>query len=325
MQKAAMLLVSIGPERASEVFRHLGEDEIEVLSLEMAKLRQLDPVATDGVLQELVDMARAYELRLAGGIDYAHEVLERSLGAERAAEIAGRLSTVIEKRPFESLRRTPPEQIVNFLAGESPQTVAVVVAHLHSTLAGKVLSQLPESLQGDTALRIAQMGAMSPEVVRGVDTVMRQNFSTTVEQGPAVSGVESLAQILVRGDRSTERNVLDGLAETDEELAAEVRQLLFTFDDIIELDDRSIQLVVREADQKNLALALRASGEDLKQRILSSMSTRAAQMLVEELECQPPQRKRVIEEAQGKIVAIVRRLEDAGAIILSRGEQDAVV
>jgi flagellar motor switch protein FliG len=325
-QKAAVLLVSVGPEGAAEVFGHLGEDEIETLSLEMAKLEHLDPVTTDAVHQELVAMVAAYESFVSGGIDYAREVLERSLGGERAAEIMGRLSSVIEKRPFEFLRCAPPDQIVTFLQHESPQVVAVVVAHLPATLAGQVLSQLPEAVQSDTALRIAQMGAISPEVVRGVEKRMRQNFAGVAEQEHAsVRGVESLAQILVRGDRSTERNVLDGLAECDEELAAEVRQLLFTFEDISRLDDRTVQLVVREADHKDLALALRGTGEDLKQRILANMSTRGAQMLVEELEVQPPQRRRVIDDAQGRIVAIVRRLEDAGAIVITRGPDDAVV
>jgi flagellar motor switch protein FliG len=326
LQKAAVLLVSVGPAGAAEVFRHLAEDEIEPLSLEMAKLGYLDRVTTELVHEELVAMVQAYGSLVAGGIDYAREVLERSISPERAAEITGRLSTVIEKRPFGFLRSTSPERIVSFLRRESPQTVALVVAHLHSTLAGQVLSRLSEALQAETALRIAQMGTINPEVVRQVDKLVRQTFAGVAQpEASTVSGVQSLAQILARGDRSTERNVLDGLGETDEQLAAEVRQLLLIFEDIIELDDRALQLVVREADQKDLALALRGAGDEIKQRILSSMSTRAAQMLVDDLETQPPQRRRVIEEAQGRIVAIVRGLEDAGAIIISRAEDDAVV
>jgi flagellar motor switch protein FliG len=325
LQKSAVLLVSIGTEAAAEVFRHLAEDEIEALSLEI-KLRQLDRGTTEFVHEELVAMVQAYGSLMSGGIDYTCEVLERSVGPERAAEIAGRLTTVIEKRPFGFLRNTLPERIVSFLRRESPQTIALVVAHLHPTLAGQVLSQLPDTLQAETALRIAEMGTVSPDVIRDVDTQMRQNFAGVDQpETPTVSGAQSLAQILARGDRSTERNVLDGLTHTDEQLAAEVRQLLLTFEDIIELDDRALQLVVREADQKDLALALRGTGDDIKHRIMSSMSARAAQMLTDDLETQPPQRRRVIEEAQGRIVAIVRRLEDAGAIILARAEDDAVL
>jgi flagellar motor switch protein FliG len=326
LRKAAVLLISIGPEGAAEVFRHLAEDEIEALSLEMAKLGHLERATTEVVHQELVAMVQAYDSLVAGGIDYAREVLERSLGPERAAEITGRLATVIEKRPFQFMRNTPPERIVSFLRRESPQTVALVIAHLHPTLAGQVLSHLPDTLQAETALRIAQMGSMSPHVVRDIDKLMRHTFASIAQpETPTVNGVQSLAHILARGDRSTERNVLDGLTETDEPLAAEVRQLLFTFEDIAGLDDRAIQLIVREADQKDLALALRGTDEELKQTILSNMSTRAAQMLTDDLETQPRQRRRVIEEAQGKLVAIVRRLEDAGAIILSRAEDDTVV
>jgi len=325
-RKAAVLLVSLGTDKAAEVFKHLREDEIESLSLEMAKLQRVDPQTTTDVLEEFAATVQAYDSLSAGGVDYAREVLERALGPERALEIIGRLATVIEMRPFEFLRRTPAEQLVTFLRNESPQTIALVVANLHTTLASQVLSNLPESDQADIALRIARMGETSPEVVKQVEEVMRQKLDTVVQQEySAAGGVKSLAEILNHADRSTERNVLDSLAESDEELAAEVRRLLFTFEDIVKLDDRSIQMILREADQKDLALALRGVSEEVKERILANMSERGAQMLVEEMEFQPPQRKRVVEEAQGRIVAIVRRLEEAGAVVLSRGDEDAVV
>ena len=253
-------------------------------------------------------------------------MLERALGPERALEIIGRLSSVIEMRPFEFLRRTPAEQLVTFLRNESPQTVALVVANLHTTLASQVLANLPGSEQADIAIRIARMGETSPDVVKQVESVMKKKLDSVVQQEySSAGGIKSLAEILNRTDRSTERNVLDSLTEADEELAAEVRRLLFVFEDIVKLDDRSIQLVLREADQKDLALALRGVNDDVKERILSNMSERGATMLVEEMAYQPPQRKRVVEEAQGRIVAIVRKLEEAGALVLSRGEEDAVV
>jgi flagellar motor switch protein FliG len=325
-QKAALLLVSMGTERAADVFRHLREDEIECLSLEMAKLQQVPLGMIEAVLEEFTATIQAYDSLSSGGVDYAREVLERALGADRAAEIAGRLSTLIEMRPFEFLRRTPAEQIVNFLRNEAPQTVALVVANLHTTLAANVLSALPEAEQADIALRIARMGETSPEVVKQVEEVMKQKLANvdTLEYRVA-GGVKSLAEILNTVDRSTERNVLDSLSESDEELGAEVRRLLFVFEDITKLDDRSIQLVLRETDQKDLALALRGVSDEVKQRILSNMSERGAQMLTEEMEFQPPQRKRVVEEAQGKIVSIVRKLEESGAIVLSRGEADIVL
>ncbi|HSC03459.1 MAG TPA: flagellar motor switch protein FliG [Solirubrobacteraceae bacterium] len=325
-KKAAVLLVSLGPDKAAEVFKHLRDEEIESLSLEMAKLQRVDPLTTVTVLEELAATVEAYDSLMSGGVDYAREVLERALGPERALEIIGRLSSVIEMRPFEFLRKTPPEQLVTFLRNESPQTVALVVANLHTSLASQVLSHLPGTEQADIALRIARMGETSPEVVKQVEGVMKKKLDSVVQQEySSAGGIKSLAEILNHADRSTERNVLDALTESDEELAAEVRRLLFVFEDIVKLDDRSIQLVLREADQKDLALALRGVNDDVKERILSNMSERGATMLVEEMAYMPPQRKRVVEEAQGRIVAIVRKLEEAGALVLSRGEEDAVV
>src|SRR5580704_3189045 len=325
-RKAAVLLVALGPDRAAEVFKHLRDEEIETLSLEMAGLHRVDHRVTEAVFEELALTVEAYDSLLSGGVDYAREVLERALGPERALEIIGRLSSVIEMRPFEFLRRTPAEQLVTFLRNESPQTVALVVANLHTTLASQVLANLPGTEQADIAVRIARMGETSPDVVKQVESVMKKKLDSVVQQEySSAGGIKSLAEILNHTDRSTERNVLDSLTEADEELAAEVRRLLFVFEDIVKLDDRSIQLVLREADQKDLALALRGVNDDVKERILSNMSERGATMLVEEMAYQPPQRKRVVEEAQGRIVAIVRKLEEAGALVLSRGEEDAVV
>jgi flagellar motor switch protein FliG len=229
-------------------------------------------------------------------------------------------------RPFEFLRRTPPEQIANFLRNESAQVVALVIANLHTQLAAQVLSNLPDSEQAEIALRIARMGETSPDVVKQVEAIMRQKLENVVQQEYSVAGgVKSLADILNQVDRSTERNVLDSLSDADEELGEEVRRLLFVFEDIAKLDDRSIQMILREADQKDLALALRGVSDDVKECILSNMSERGAQMLLEEMEFQPPQRKKVVEEAQGRMVAIVRRLEESGTIVLDRGEEESVV
>lgn len=321
-RKAAVLLVSLGPQRAAEVLGHLRGDEIEALSLEMAQLEHVGAGLADPVLAELVAMVEAYDSLVAGGIDYAREVLERALGPERAGEIIGRLTSVIEKRPFEFMSNVPAERIVALLGTEAPQTVAVVVAYLHSRLAAQVLSRLPERDQAEIALRIALMNDIRPDIVKQVEDLMRQRIATVQHEVLATGGVQALAEILGRADQSTERNVLESLEQTDEELGAEVKRLLFVFEDIITLDARAIQLAVRESDPKDLALALRGVSEEVRQTILANMSERGAQMLREEIECQPPQRKRTIEEARGRIIAIVRRLEEAGAIIVSRGEED---
>ncbi len=325
-RKAAVLLVTLGSDRAAAVFKHLRDDEIESLSLEMAKLQNVEPTTTETVLEEFAATVTAYDTFVSGGVEFAREVLERALGYDRATEIIGRLASVIEMRPFEFMRRTPPEQIANFLRNESPQIVALVIANLHTALAAQVLASLPEGEQADIALRIARMGETSPDVVRQVESIMRQKLENVVQQEYSVAGgVKSLADILNQVDRSTERNVLESLTDADAELGDEVRRLLFVFEDIVKLDDRSIQLILREADQKDLALALRGVSDDVKQRILANMSERGAEMLLEEMEFQPPQRKKIVEDAQGRVVAIVRRLEESGALVLDRGEEESVV
>lgn len=329
IEKAAALLVAIGEQRASEIFKFLGDTEVEALSLELAKAQKIPTEVCRDIITEAVESVLAEDYLAEGGVDYARSVLMRSLGEDRADEIIGRLAATIERRPFEFLRRTPAEQIVVFLRNESPQTIALVVSNLHTTLAAQVLSDIDPEVQADVALRIALMAETRPEVVSQVETVMRSRLSAVGSQEyAAAGGVKSLADILNSTDRTTERNVLDELAKADGELAEEIRLLLFTFEDVVKLDDRSIQMILKEVDQKDLAIALRGVSEDVSGKIFGNMSERGAELLKEEIQFQPPQRKRVVEEAQGRIVGIVRRLEEAGAIVISRGGgsgEDALV
>jgi flagellar motor switch protein FliG len=321
IKKAAILLVAVGEDRAGEIFRHLGETEVEQLSLEIAKSHaKVQTETCRQIIDEAVQTVLAEDYLAEGGVDYARGVLERSLGSQRAEEIIGRLAATIERRPFEFLRRTPAEQIHVFLRNESPQTIALVLANLHTTLAAEVLSELPAEEQSDIARRVATMGEVRPEVVAQIEAVMKQRLSTVIaHEYSAAGGVKSLADILNNADRTTERNVLEELAKSHGELAEEIRLLLFTFEDVAGLDDRSVQMVLKEVDQKDLAIALRGVSEDVRAKIFSNMSERGAELLKEEIDFQPPQRKRVVEEAQGRIVGVVRRLEEAGAIVLSRG------
>jgi len=319
-QKAAVLLVALGEEKAGEVFRHLSEMEVEELSLEIAKSPRVPAPVYRDVINEAVETVMATDYLEEGGVEYARVLLEKSLGPAKAEAIVTRLAATIERRPFEFLRRTPGEEIAVFLRNESPQTIAVVVANLHTGLAAEVLSMLDPSDQVQVARRIATMGEIRPEVIQSVESVVRQKLSSVMTTEAATAGgVKPLADILNNADRTTERNVLDQLAETNAELAEEIRLLLFTFEDVIKLDDRSIQMVLKEVDQKDLAIALRGVGNDVRERVFSNMSERGAEMLKEEIEFQPPQRRRVVEEAQGRIVAAVRRLEEAGGIVISRG------
>jgi flagellar motor switch protein FliG len=289
----------------------------------MAKLNQVSNEVSQEVIAELVETCLAQAYMAEGGVEYAREVLERAVGPERARQIVGRLSAAIERRPFEFLRRTPPEQIHAFIRNEAAQTVALVIANLHTDLAAQVLALLEPEEQAEVAMRIGTMRETSPEVIEAVENVLRHRLSNVVSTDYAVAGgVQSLAEILNHTDRGTERNVLDSLSEVDAELAEQVRMLLFTFEDIIKLDDRSIQLILKEVESKDLAVALRGVGKDVQERIFSNMSERGGEMLAEEMEYMPAQRRVVVEEAQGRIVAVVRRLEEAGGIVIGRGGDD---
>ncbi|HEX2378392.1 MAG TPA: flagellar motor switch protein FliG [Gaiellales bacterium] len=320
-RKAAILLVSLGSKGAADVFKHLPNELIEQLTVEMAKMQAVEPEHASSVMQEMVDTAYARGYIAEGGLRFAREVLEQSVGAQRAGEILNRLSVIIEQTPFEFLRNTPADQIAAFLRNEHPQTVAMVVAQLPNTaLAAKVMELLEPELQADVAMRIAMMGQTSPDVVKEVALVMERKLETVLQrEWAAAGGVRSLAAILNAANRSTERNILEHLGNENDEVANEVRSLLFVFEDILKLDDRSIQMVLREVDSKDLGLAMRGASTEVQSKILDNMSQRGAEMLREEMEYMPPQRRRVVEEAQTKIVGVVRKLEDSGELVISRG------
>jgi flagellar motor switch protein FliG len=320
-QKAAVFLITIGTSRAADVLKFLSEREIEALSAEMAALWRVKAETADAVVQELAERFDSQNEFAMGGPMFAREVLEHLLGPTRAEEILGQITAQAELRPFDFLRRTPPEQIATFLADEAPQTIALVVASLHSTLGAKVLGCLPPEVQANVAMRIATMEDTNPGVVEDVERGLRLKLSNVLTQEfSQAGGVDSLADLLNRAGRSTERTVLEAIAETDGELADEIRQKLFTFDDIVVLSDRDIQLLLREVDQKDLGLALRGVNDEVKDTIFRNMSSRGSEMLQEDLETGKPQRRSVVEEAQSRIVGAIRRLEDAGAITIGRGD-----
>jgi flagellar motor switch protein FliG len=324
-RKAAILCVSLGPEGAAQVFKNLPDNMIEELTIEMARLRNLDPEVQTEVLEEVVETAFARGYIAEGGVSYARDVLERAMGSAKASEIFARLSSAIESTPFDFLRRSQPDQIFAFLRNEHPQTTALVVANLPThELAAKVMASMAPELQADVAARIALMEQTTPEIVKEIAGLVKLKLDSMVRhEYAAAGGVHALASILNAGDRGMERVVLDHLQEADPVIADEVRSLLFVFEDLLKLDDRSIQLVLKDIDTKDLATALRGSSDEVKEKLLSNMSSRGSEMLREEMEFMPPQRRRVVEEAQTKIVASVRRLEDAGEIILARGDGDS--
>jgi flagellar motor switch protein FliG len=328
-RKAAVLMAARSGPSAARLLQRMGEEEIESLSMEMASMSSVGPETTESVFTELAALAGAGEVGTSGGLDYARGVIERALGPERAAEVLGRLSERNETPPFDFLQRVPPERSAALLRSESPQTIALILASLHTTLAAQVLTRLPERQQPDIALRIARMGETSAQVVEQVEEVIRHKLTAVAEREySAAGGTKTLAEILNHSDRTTERNVLEKLASEDKDLAEEVRSMLFVFEDIVKLEERAVQQVLREADQKDLVLALRGAPENVKEVVLTNMSERGAEMIKEEMEIQPPQRKRDIDAAQSRIVAVVRKLEETGAIVIasdSEDESEAVV
>jgi flagellar motor switch protein FliG len=327
-RKAAVLMAALGSERAANVLQRMGEDEIENLSMEMAGLSAVGPETTDSIFSELAALT-GRDAGASGGMDFARGVVERALGPERAGELLGRMAARSETPPFEFLQRVPAERTAALLRSESPQTIALILASLQTSSAAQVLARLPERQQPDIALRIARMGETSAQVVQQVEDVIRHKLTAVAEREySAAGGTKNLAEILNHSDRTTERAVLEKLATTDKELAEEVRSMLFVFEDIVKLEERAVQQVLREADQKDLVLALRGAPENVKEVVLSNMSERGAEMIKEEMEIQPPQRKRDIDAAQSRIVAVVRQLEEAGTIVIasdSEDESEAVV
>ncbi len=322
-QKAATFLVSLGPERAAQILKHLPDGEVEALSADMAAVWRVEHEDSEDVYDELDARLIAGREAMVGGLDYTREVLERLVGPEKAAQIVGALTAKGELRPFDFLRRTPPERVRAFLQDESPQTIAVVLASVWSGLAGRVLAELPPALQADVATRIATMKETNPGVIADIDRGLRDKLSMiSTQEFTTPGGVDALADILNGAGRSTERNVLDTIARRDKGLADEVRLRMFTFDDLARLGDRDMQRVLREVEPRQLILALRGVSSELVDNILSNMSQRGAEILREDMEVQPPQPRAVVEAAQAEIVGIVRRLEESGALVLSQDDSD---
>mgnify|MGYP001551177150 FL=1 len=326
-QKAAIFLVSLGSDVSSEIFKHLREDEIEQLTFEIARLDKIEPEDRDRVLQEFQEMMMAQEFISNGGIDYARDVLERALGTQKAIDIVNRLTSSLQVRPFDFIRRTDPSHLLNFIQGEHPQTIALILAYLDPQKAAQILSGLNHQIQADVAKRIAQMDRTSPDVLREVERVLERKLSTLAsEDFTSAGGIDSIVEVLNNVDRGTEKIIIEALEEEDPELAEEIKKRMFVFEDIVLLDDRSIQKVLREVDTQDLAKALKGVDAEVQEKIFRNMSKRAASLLREDMDFMGPIRLRDVEESQQKIVNIIRKLEEAGDIIVARaGEEELVV
>ncbi|MHC6204345.1 flagellar motor switch protein FliG [Breznakiellaceae bacterium SP9] len=326
-QKAAIFLVTVGSEISAEIFKFLREDEIETLTFEIARLETISSDQKDAILQEFQELMMANQFISTGGIDYARELLEKSLGNQKAIDIINRLTSSLQVRPFDFIRRTDPTHLLNFIQQEHPQTIALILAYLEPKSSSTILQNLsPQEVQSDVARRIAKMDRTSPEVLREVERVLEKKLSTlSSEDFTAAGGVESIVEILNLVDRASEKYIIEQLEDEDAELAEEIKKRMFVFEDIVMLDDRAIQKVMREVDSQELAKALKSVDTEVQDKIFRNMSKRAAGMLKEDMEYMGPVRLKDVEESQQKIVSIIRHLEDTGEIVVARSGEDELV
>jgi len=328
-KKAAILVASLGPEASSRILTSLTDEDIEALTLEIATLGKIDADVRGQVLDEFYQMLRAKEYITTGGMEYAQRILEGALGSDRAVQILTRLQSSLQDIPFEFIKKADPNQIINFIQDEHPQTIALILAHIDPDVSATIVSALPQPVQADVIMRIATMDRTPPEIVKEIESILERKAATVLTQGfTFAGGVKDVAEVLNRVDRATEKSILAALEEKDAELADEIKNHMFVFDDVVLVDDTGIQKALREIDNKDLALALKAASEDVKQKIFKNMSERARQLIEEEIEFMGPVRLRNVEEAQQKIVTVIRRLEEAGEVIIAGrggGEDELVV
>lgn len=326
IQKAAILLIALGPERSADIFKHLKEDEIEELTLEIANTRSVSPQVKEDVLNEFYQICLAQQYIAEGGIGYAKELLDKALGEDRAKEVITKLTASLQVRPFEFVRKTDPSQLLNFIQDEHPQTIAMILSYLTSAQAALVIGALPPEKQADVAKRIAMMDRTSPDVIKEVERVLEKKLSSLVNQDyTIVGGVDAIVNILNTVDRTTEKHIMESLEIEEPELADEIRKKMFVFEDIVSMDNRSIQRFIRECDVKDIVYALKGSDEKIKELIFANVSTRMAESIQSDLEITVNVRLRDVEEAQQRIVAVIRRLEEAGEVIIVKSGKDEII
>src|SRR5699024_10089522 len=312
-QKAAILLISLGPDVSADVYQHLSEEEIEKLSLEISTTQKVDTQLKEEILEQFHQIAVAQEYISQGGIGYAKTVLEKAFGKQEATDIINRLTSSLQVRPFDFARKADPQQLLNYIQTEHPQTIALVLSYLDAEQAGQILSELPTELQADVAKRIATMDSTSPEIISQVEEILERKISSSMtEDYTQTGGIEAVVEVLNGVDRSTERTILDALEIQDPELADEIKKRMFVFEDIVILDNRAIQRVIREVDNEDLRLSLKVASEEVKEIVFKNMSQRMADTFKDEMEYMGPVRLRDVEEAQTRIVSVIRRLEEIG-------------
>ncbi|MDC7278195.1 MULTISPECIES: flagellar motor switch protein FliG [Pseudobutyrivibrio] len=326
VQKAAILLIALGPEKSAQIFKHLKEEEIEELTLEIANTRSISPALKEEVIEEFYQVCLAQQYIAEGGIGYAKELLEKALGDDRAQDVITKLTASLQVRPFEFIRKTEPSQVLNFIQEEHPQTIAMILSYLSAGQASLIIGALPPEKQADVAKRIALMDRTSPEVIKEVERVLERKLSSLINQDYTIAGgVDAVVNILNTVDRGTEKRIMESLEIEEPELAEEIRKKMFVFEDILLLDDRAIQRVLRDVDNSDLGVALKGANDEVQAAIFKNLSSRLAAMIKEDMEFMGPVRMKDVEEAQQKIVGIIRKLEDSAEIVISRGGGDELI
>jgi flagellar motor switch protein FliG len=328
LRKAAVLLVQMGKEQSSKILSQMRDTEVEELTAEIVRLQKVDGELADLVIDEFHEMVTARRFTGEGGLGFAKDLLESSLGEERAAAVMERLSAAVMNAPFKFVSQADPRQVQSFLQDEHPQTIALVLAHISAAQATAIIAGLAPALQADVAHRIAVMDRTSPDIIRQVEEQLERKLSGVLVQGDMsaeVGGLQPLVDIINRADRATERLILEGLEGRDPSLAEEVRSRMFMFEDITTLEDRAVQLVLRQVETPDLATALKGVREDVRDKVMRNLSERASENLADEIEMLGPVRLRTVEESQAKIVQVIRVLEESGQIVVRRGGDDEFV
>jgi len=320
-QKAAVLMLSLGDDAAATVFKYLEEDEIQAISKEIALTKHVQPDLMDEVMEEFHTMTLAKTYITQGGIEYAKKLLIKSVGPEAARKIIDRLTKALESSAgFSSIERANPQQLSKFIQSEHPQTIALILAHLNASQAGDLIASLPETLRADVAMRMANLQEISPEVVRRISLILEQKLEALGSFATeAYGGVRAVAELFNRMDRTTGRVVLEKIENENPQLAASIRDLMFVFDDILLIDDLGIAEILKRVDKKALTTALKGTSEELRTQFFRNMSSRAVEMMKEEMEFMGPVKLKDVEKAQHEIVEIVRQLEEEGVISIGGG------
>ncbi|MDD3237191.1 MAG: flagellar motor switch protein FliG [Candidatus Gastranaerophilales bacterium] len=327
-QKVAALLIALGPTTASEILKNITDDELlGQITLDIASLNKVSVDVLNDVLKEFYSLFLASDYLLSGGMNYAKQLLEKAYGTEHAQTILDKLVSLLGANPFQFFNDADPSQLATSFQNENPQLIALILAYLKPENSAQVLNFLPPRIQVQVAIKIAEMNSTNPEVLADIEKIVESKFSSIVVQDfSKAGGIQTLANILNRADRATEKNVVELLKDYNADLVEEVKSLMFVFEDIVNLDDRSIQRVLREVETKDIAMSLKGMKDDVKDKILKNMSERAQQMLVDDMEYMGPVRAKDVQLAQSKIVGIIRTLETAGEIVIFRGmEEDELI